>query len=293
MSLETVREVLQFYIDIGVDEIVGTTPVNRYQAGAPEMRLHPPAASPRPRPDATSERPGHQRLRDNRPPAPDGGKADLPARLTTEYADTRALAAACSTLDELENAIRAFKGLAITRTATNTVFADGNPKTDLMFVGEAPGNEEDRQGKPFVGPAGKLLDRMLAAIGRDRSSVYISNILNWRPPGNRTPTPEEAHACLPFVHRHIQLINPAIVVLLGGTAAKHLLQTSQGIMRLRGKWGVIPLDPDGGSQVRALPTLHPAYLLRTPAAKKMAWADFLKLQEALAPTVRENSENSS
>ncbi|HYE00472.1 MAG TPA: uracil-DNA glycosylase, partial [Alphaproteobacteria bacterium] len=166
-------------------------------------------------------------------------------------------------------------------TATNIVFADGNPASGLMLIGEAPGEEEDRQGRPFVGASGKLLDRMLAAIGRDRGNTYISNMLYWRPPGNRTPTDAEIAACMPFVHRHLALAQPAALVLLGGTAAKSILGTAEGITRLRGRWTDLSLP----GLIRPIPTLaayHPAYLLRNPRAKREAWKDFLSLKQRLA-----------
>ena len=150
-----------------------------------------------------------------------------------------------------------------------------------MLVGEAPGRDEDIKGFPFVGAAGQLLDQILKAIGRDRESVYISNILNWRPPGNRTPTPQETLTCLPFIRRHIQLVDPKCVVMLGGTSAKHLLDTTTGIMRLRGKWTEVVLDADKGQKIAALPTLHPAYLLRQPGHKRLAWQDFLSIKQRL------------
>lgn len=280
MTANTLHDLLKYYLSIGVDEFVEAQPINRYETknAAVNLGFLQQNQAPAPSREANTQ---------SRPPAATPSAPTTPADdLRSQPHDTRALAAACTTLEELESAIRQFKGLAITKTATSTVFADGNPQADVMFIGEAPGNEEDRQGKPFVGPAGKLLDRMLAAIGRDRSQVYISNILNWRPPGNRTPTPDEAHTCLPFIHRHIQLVAPKVIVMLGGTAAKHLLGTTQGIMRLRGKWTEISLD-ETDATVRALPTLHPAYLLRTPAAKKMAWADFLKLEQALSAQSKE------
>ena len=148
-----------------------------------------------------------------------------------------------------------------------------------MLVGEAPGRDEDIEGKPFVGRAGQLLDRMLAAIGLDEASVHITNIVYWRPPGNRTPTPQEALACRPFLERQMELVSPDIVVALGGAAAKEVLGVAEGIMRLRGKWRTISL---GGRQVPAIATLHPAYLLRTPAAKQHAWSDLLAIKSKLA-----------
>lgn len=191
------------------------------------------------------------------------------------------MAAAAATLDELRAAVGRFEECALKRTATNTVFADGNPKAPLMFVGEAPGADEDLRGLPFVGKAGQLLDRMLAAIGLNREHAYITNILFWRPPGNRQPTSGEIAACLPFVERHIELVSPEVLVLLGGTAAKTLLARSEGIMRLRGRWFDYS-TPGLARPVPALATFHPAYLLRSPGQKRQAWQDFLAVKDRLA-----------
>jgi DNA polymerase len=190
----------------------------------------------------------------------------------------REAAAGCQTLDELRQALAAFDGCALRETAMNLVFADGNPEADLMLVGEGPGAEEDRMGLPFVGPSGKLLDRMLAAIGRDRTSAYITNIVPWRPPGNRNPSTDETTACLPFTERHIQLIQPKVLVLLGSTAAGTLLERREGITRLRGRWHVYDKTEPA---VDTMPTFHPAYLLRQPAQKRRAWQDFLAIKARL------------
>jgi DNA polymerase len=163
------------------------------------------------------------------------------------------------------------------------VFADGNPLSKLMLIGEAPGGEEDRRGLPFVGAAGQLLDRMLAAIGRDRTNSYITNIVNWRPPGNRKPSPAEMSLCLPFITRHIALVRPALIVLLGDTAAKTLSGRAEGITRLRGKW-LEWRDPDSGEPadgIPMMPTFHPAFLLRSPGQKREAWADLLAVRRKL------------
>ncbi len=264
---ELVAGLLSWYAASGVDHIVFDAPVNRYDANVPGPNIEAPP-------------PHRQQARDHEPPSPSRQRrpAGKPAGIPV---DTRALAGACQSVGELREAIESFSGLDITRTATNTVFADGNADADLMLVGEAPGAEEDRQGLPFVGAAGQLLDKMLASIGRDRSSAYISNILNWRPPGNRTPTPEEAATCLPFIRRHIELVDPEVVVLLGGTAAKHLIGTTTGITRLRGKWTEILISEQSGKTKPALPLFHPAYLLRQAPHKKLAWADLLLLEEKL------------
>ncbi len=192
-------------------------------------------------------------------------------------------AQAANTLEELRTAIAAFDGCALRDTATNLVFADGNHASGLLLIGEAPGAEEDREGKPFVGASGQFLDRMLASVGLDRTQFAITNILPWRPPGNRNPTDAEIALCLPFLHRQIALAHPARIVMLGGTAAKTLTGRKEGITRLRGSWHKLAI-PGLDAPVPALATLHPAYLLRTPAAKREAWADLLVLRRALNET---------
>jgi uracil-DNA glycosylase len=192
----------------------------------------------------------------------------------------RALAGQAGTLAELEATLAGFDGCGLKVTAKNLCFYRGAPKARLMLIGEAPGRDEDLQGKPFVGRAGQLLDRMLAAIGLSEADVHITNIVYWRPPGNRTPTPQEAQVCRPFLERQVELVGPQIVVLLGGAAAKHIFDVPEGIMRIRGKFRDVVI---GSLQARALATLHPAYLLRTPAAKRLAWRDLLAVKAALEP----------
>jgi uracil-DNA glycosylase len=191
----------------------------------------------------------------------------------------REAAAGAQSLDELRALLEGFQGCALRATATQLVFADGNPAARVMFVGEAPGYEEDVSGKPFVGRSGKLLDRMMEAIGLDRSKAYIANVVPWRPPGNRTPTPQETAICLPFIRRQIELCNPDILVCLGGPAMQILLGIKDGITRTRGRW--LPYDT-GAREIRAMATLHPAYLLRQPLQKRLAWRDFLAIKKALA-----------
>jgi DNA polymerase len=182
-------------------------------------------------------------------------------------------------LDELRALLEAFEGCMLRATATQLVFADGNPAARVMFVGEAPGRDEDIAGLPFVGRSGKLLDRMIEAIGLDRTQVYIANIVPWRPPGNRTPTPHESAICLPFIRRQIELADPDILVCLGQPSTQTLLETKEGITRTRGRW----LKFDTGSrEIRALATYHPAFLLRSPLQKRLAWRDFLAIKKALA-----------
>ena len=268
-ELQQMAALLRWYAEIGVDEAIAeapfdlTAPVDRDSGAAPVPFSRQSSAR-------TLPTPGRQ------DPAP------VPAQPAADrVADARAAAAAAQTLEALATAVAAFDGCALKQTATHTVFSDGDPLARLMVVGEAPGAEEDRQGKPFVGPAGQLLDQMLAAIGLDRSTAYISNVLFWRPPGNRQPSSAEIAACLPFVHRHIALAQPRILVMAGGTAAKTLLETSQGIMRLRGQWSDLTV-PDLPAPVPALATYHPAFLLRQPAMKRDAWRDWVQVGKRLA-----------
>jgi len=222
------------------------------------------------------------------PHAPHGLEArpSSVSRTASEQPTTAAPPAACAmpmatTVEELRAELEAFEGCALKHTAMNLVFADGNPQADIMLIGEAPGEDEDRQGRPFVGVSGKLLDQMLAGIGLDRSNVYISNILFWRPPGNRSPTDAEIAACMPFAERHIALVKPKILIPLGGVATKSLLRTREGITRIRGRWtGYTPhIGHQEEAECRCLPTLHPAYLLRQPAAKRQAWHDMLLIKQ--------------
>ncbi len=188
-------------------------------------------------------------------------------------------ALACQTLEQLKQVMLAFEGCDLKQSAMNLVFSDGNPKGPVMLVGEAPGADEDRQGLPFVGQSGQLLDKVLKTVGLDRTNTYISNIIPWRPPGNRPPTTQEIAMCQPFIQRHIELVRPKILVFLGGVAAKTLLNSNEGIMRLRGIWrDYVTHD---GSAIKALATFHPAYLLRSPGQKALMWQDFLKVEKAL------------
>ena len=191
----------------------------------------------------------------------------------------RESASSARDLEELRVLLAGFAGCTLAATATQLVFADGNPQARVMFIGEAPGRDEDIAGVPFVGRSGKLLDLMLAAIGLDRTKVYIANVVPWRPPGNRTPTPQETAICLPFIRRQIELANPDVLVCLGQPATQTLLATKEGITKTRGRW----FKYDTGSrEIRALATYHPAFLLRSPLQKRHAWRDFLALKKALA-----------
>jgi DNA polymerase len=203
----------------------------------------------------------------------------MPLPATASSASARELAAKCQTLDELRDAVSKFDGCGLRQTAKHTVFSDGNPNAAIMFIGEAPGRDEDLQGVPFVGRSGALLDRMLHAIDLERARhAYITNVIFWRPPGNRTPTPEEAATCAPFLVRHIELQQPKVLVLLGGTPVKHVLQLDEGITRVRGKWGTYKSKV---GDIPALPMFHPAYLLRQPSAKRQTWQDLLNLKAKL------------
>jgi uracil-DNA glycosylase family 4 len=265
------RELLAFYAEAGVDDALTDEPVDRFAASdtrpAAPLRQAEPAQAPSPGP---------------RPPEPLMPQpAITPVAVPDEgqIALARQRAATATTLDELRRHMAEFDGCNLKFTAKNLVFADGNPEAEIMLVGEAPGRDEDLEGLPFVGRSGQLLDRMLAAIGLDRQSVYIANVIPWRPPGNRTPTPQETEICRPFIERQVELVNPKILVTLGGPSAKTLLNATEGVLRLRGNWKkhVTP----SGVAIPAMPTLHPAYLLRNPAHKKLAWRDFLEIKAKL------------
>ena len=202
------------------------------------------------------------------------------APVQEECQEAQTVAQQAQTLDELRNLLEGFEACALKKTATRLVFGDGNPQARVMVVGEAPGADEDRQGLPFVGLSGQLLDRAFATIGLDRTKFYITNIVPWRPPGNRQPTLHETALCLPFIERHIELVDPEFLVLAGGTAAKTLLKTTEGIVKLRGKWQTYQ-SPGLKKPVQALAIFHPAYLLRSPGQKKFVWQDLLALKRRL------------
>ena len=266
--------VLTWLIEAGADEAISEEPVNRFRPSVV------PASPPASRREATMPASAPQPVR--RPAADvSNAKAAEMVSLSTPAGAARALAASCTNLAELRQALINFDGCGdLKRSAKNTVFADGNPAHGIMLIGEAPGREEDEQGLPFVGRAGKLLDQMLAAIGLDRTKVYITNVLNWRPPQNRDPSPEEAAACLPFLHRHIALAQPRLIVLLGAVSVRHVLGINEGIMRARGRWEVYQ-NPQMEQPVPVMPTLHPAFLLRQPNAKRLAWRDLLAISEKI------------
>ncbi len=261
---------LSFLIDAGADEAIELEPMDRLR------RLEPPAAAA----GAAPSRP----MRSEPAAAPSSSAKALPAApMVPESQDAaarsaRALAEAAPDLDSLKAAMTGFGGCALSKTATQLVFADGTPGADLMIIGEAPGRDEDLEGRPFVGRSGQLLDRMLTAIGLSRSQVYVANVVPWRPPGNRKPTAAEAAICRPFLERQIILARPKLILLLGGAAVSGVLGLEEGIMRLRGQFYDLQVD---NLAIPAFATFHPAYLLRASAEKRLAWRDFLTLKARL------------
>jgi len=270
--MQNVQEILEWYVEAGVDILLEDAPVNRFTESKVAAAEKTQAAK-RPSPDEILAR----RTETQRRPAPaQATPATIPDAQAVETAQE--MAAKCESLDALKTAMANFGGCNLKRTAKSLVFADGNPEAKIMFIGEAPGRDEDIQGLPFVGRAGQLLDKILAAIDLTRETAYISNVIPWRPPGNRTPTPQETEICRPFIERHIELVSPEIIVMLGGSSAKTLMKTTDGIMKLRGKWTELITEK---SKTPAMPSLHPAYLLRQPAHKRLAWQDFLQVKMKL------------
>jgi DNA polymerase len=275
---ENLAALLRWYVDMGVDCAVGEQPLDRFalstRANSAPKPDHAAQVSPK---TIEAQAPVQKRAPPTAAPAPSVmALAALSQDAATRSA--REQASSAGTLAELREILAAFDGCALKNSATNLVFSDGAENAKIMIVGEGPGADEDRIGKPFVGRAGQLLDKMLAAIGLDRSKVYIANVVPWRPPGNRTPTPQELALCLPFVRRQIELVAPDFLVLLGASAAQTLLQEKEGIMRLRGHWREVEF---GARKIRALPMLHPAYLLRAPLKKAQAWRDLRALKAAI------------
>ena len=284
------RELLAFYLEAGADALVGELPVDR-------MADEPPPSPPPERGRTDSEAvqvggggqtflqrdPAPDRFRRPGPPLSGEGQARVsvavPPSPDAAIMAAREAAKSAQTLDDLRALLDSFEGCALRATASRLVFADGNAQARIMFVGEAPGRDEDIAGLPFVGRSGKLLDLMMAAIGLDRTCAYIANIIPWRPPGNRDPSPQETTICLPFIRRQIELVDPDVLVCLGKPSAVTLLDIKDGILKNRGRW----FSYDTGTrQIRATVTLHPAYLLRQPLQKRLAWRDFLAIKKALA-----------
>ncbi len=269
-------EILQWYADAGVDECIGETPIDRYAESAAALAAR-----------KSARQSAAQAVRAEAKAPPPAAPSSAPRPTPEPIGQSEMVASACDaaaqakTLEDLEAAVRAFDGCPLKKTATNTVFSDGAKDARIMLIGEAPGADEDREGLPFVGASGKLLDKMLASIGLDRQeNAYITNILFWRPPGNRNPTSAEIAVCLPFVERHIELMDPEVIVLLGGPSAKTLLARNEGITKLRGKWFDYE-TPRMSRPAKARALFHPAYLLRSPNQKQLAWRDLLDIREHL------------
>ena len=278
-SRAEIIDMLRQHVEAGCTDMLADAPVNQF--AIPEIKSEPrPEPQSEPKPELTSDS----------APSRDNGHAQPTAPVTTPMAtpqvppdsriDTHDLAASADSLDDLRAAMDNFDGCALKKTAKNMVFCDGVAGAKIMLIGEAPGQDEDRQGKPFVGRSGQLLDTMLAAIGITRAeNLYISNVVPWRPPGNRTPSIEEIAICKPFIARHIALTKPDILLLVGNISNKTLLDTQTGITKLRGQWQSYEAD---GLSIPALPLLHPAYVLRRPETKADMWADLCLLQKRLA-----------
>ncbi|MGU3659940.1 MULTISPECIES: uracil-DNA glycosylase [unclassified Methylobacterium] len=274
---------LDFHVEAGADAVLDERPHDRFsEADAPAPTLRAPRRAPDP-PVGQTVGPTAGSL----VPPPGSPPPAAPSRTFGRAAsaqpdeaasDARARARQAKTLDELERILADFDACPLRFTAKNLVFADGNPEARVMFLGEAPGADEDRIGKPFMGRSGQLLDKMMKAIGLDRTSAYVANIVPWRPPGNRNPTPQEVAVCRPFVERQIELVDPDLIVCLGAPATQTLTGTKDGILRTRGRLFPYKLP---NREVKLLATLHPAFLLRQPVQKRLAWRDFRSLRALL------------
>jgi DNA polymerase len=260
--IPSIRDLLAFYLEAGVDCALSDQPIDRLSESQEAVEERPA-----PRPMLRAEIPAPTVPRSEIVPAPD-----------VAITSARELAPTATTLADLRTLLETFDGCALKATATQLVFADGNPEAKIMFIGEAPGRDEDIAGRPFVGRSGKLLDLMMGAIGLDRTTAYIANIIPWRPPGNRDPSPQETQICLPFIRRQIELVDPDVIVCLGKPSSQAVLELKDGIMKTRGRW----YDYDTGKRkIRAMPTFHPAYLLRSPSYKRLTWQDLRAVRKAL------------
>lgn len=278
LSQAEIIDLLRQQVQGGCTDVLAEAPVNHYEAApqATAFEAAPQAAiSPAPAPISTPPSSGETEPRLAKPMTPAAAQPSSEAGIET----AAALAAKADSLPALRDALHEFDGCALKATAKNLVFSDGVADAKIMLIGEAPGQDEDRQGKPFVGRSGQLLDTMLAAIGLSRQeNLYIANVVPWRPPGNRTPSSDEIALCKPFITRHIELVKPDYLLLVGNISNKTLLDTTTGITKLRGQWQ--DYDDDGRA-VKALPLLHPAYVLRRPETKADVWADLCRLKQAL------------
>lgn len=298
MTPQALASLLGFYAESGVDALCEEEAIDRFAQSAEmaqsrkqntsrnaQVQSAPGRSADPAAPGGPDARPSHAAVTQRGALTSGAPATAAPAQASqltvpgeAVFSDARALAAAANSIEELRAALDGFTGCNLRHSAKSLVFADGNPDADVMFIGEAPGREEDLQGTPFVGRAGQLLDRMLSAIGLNRNTAYITNMIPWRPPGNRTPAPHEIELCRPFIERHVALAAPRLVVMLGNVASKSLLNTDKGILSLRGNWMEYT---SGAAPIPAMPTLHPAYLLRNPAQKRLVWADLLALQQRL------------
>ncbi len=282
MSL-AMRELLEFYVAAGVDCALADEPQDRFaESAAAQIKA---AQKKQSAPQRAGEQPATIPVSSSAPsPGSNETAAPRPLRQTAKVpneeviAAARELAAGATSLEKLQEAVNGFEGCNLKKYAKSTVFADGNPAAKIMLVGEAPGREEDISGKPFTGPAGQLLDKMLASVGIDRSAAYFANILPWRPPGNRAPTSVESELCRPFIERQIALVDPDILVLIGAATAKVLLGKSESIVRLRGRWTTYKCND---RDMLVMPIFHPEYLLKQPAQKRLAWQDLLTIKRKL------------
>lgn len=271
-ELAQLETILEFHVASGVDICLEESPQDRFveskKLAAKQAKI---ASNPKKTPVTLKQKPEPV----NKPKS-ESGTVSIPDQAAVQSAQE--LAKSAKDLDELRGMLESFNGCNLKLTAKKLCFADGNPESRVMFIGEAPGRDEDIQGKPFVGRSGQLLDKMLNAIGFDRTNVYITNIVPWRPPGNRSPSTHEIAVCKPFILRQIELVNPEFLVLLGGPSAQNIIGESMGILKMRGKWKSYNL---GGREIPCMAMLHPAYLLRQPEQKRLAWRDMLSLKEEM------------
>lgn len=295
MSPQALRALIGFYAESGVEELCENVAIDRFARSAEaKLSRNQTGSSADLRAGETTRGGDQAPAREKAPSSPNapsgtGRQAAAPSgpipqasQLTipdeAAFNDARSLAAGAGTIEDLRAALEGFSGCNLRHSAKTLVFADGNPDADVMFIGESPGRDEDLQGLPFVGRPGQLLDRMLGAIGMDRSSSYITTMIPWRPPGNRPPAPHEIELCRPFIERHIALAQPKILVLLGNISTRTLLGPDKNIFAVRGSWSTYTSE---GVAIPAMPTLNPTYLLRNPSQKKLVWADLLSLQKQI------------
>lgn len=283
LSREEAASILKFYSEAGVVDLLEEAPIDRYETSRKQLeekrarKSSGSSAKPSGAPIRTST---SERLTQDRPAAPQMNAATTNMVVPDQESidEARALAKSATSINELKDIVAGFKGCNLRQSAKNTIFSDGNPDAPIMFIGGAPARDEDRQGVPFVGPVGQLFDKMLAAIALDRDKSYLTNIIPWRPPGNRTPVPHEIELCRPFVERHIELAKPKLLVFMGNVSSKTLLGTNKSILSMRGIWSEYDID---GEMVPVMPMLNPEHVLKNPASKRNAWKDLLAISAKL------------